>query len=116
MRILDEIKIIFDEIRTEDKKLFEKKKEIYLDKLLKMVKDELVDFSLMIKESESKLEILIKKNKPININNNNINLIGTPTSQSNNFHLRKTRVFGEEFENFEIMSDLRRKNDELLSD
>ena len=89
MRISEEIKKGFEEMKTQEKKLFEKKNETYLEKLFKILKDELVDFSLMIKESESKLENLILKTKPIKINSSNSNILSTPTNQSNNllYHL-----------------------------
>ena len=116
MRISEEIKKGFEEMKTQEKKLFEKKNETYLEKLFKILKDELVDFSLMIKESESKLENLILKTKPIKINSSNSNILSTPTNQSNNLFMRKTKPLGQDCDYIEIIDSLKKKNDELLSE
>ena len=117
MRIFEEIKKNVDEIKIEDKKLFDKRQDTYLDKLFLMVRDEFVDFSLMIKESKNKLENLFMKNNPIKIKNNNNFITTTPPNRFNNKCVNKTKNIVDECDNIGIVYyDLRRKFDELLTE
>jgi hypothetical protein len=114
MRLFEEIKHRVEEISIEDKRLFERQKENDLDKLFKMVKEELVDFSFMVKESENKIEGLFKKSRSVQSGTHNqFNFIGTPTNQSNNVFVNRSK---DGYDYKDVVNDLRRKNDELVNE
>lgn len=115
LRIFDEIKKRVNKIKIDEKRLFEKSKIDEMDNLFKLVKDELVDFSLIIKEADFKLDIFLKKifKNFKQVSTSPFNMISTPNSLSKNINFNKSK---EEVQFNDIVHDLRNKNDELVSE
>ena len=115
IRILDDLKKKVGELKIDDKKLFEKNKNNDLDKLFKSIVDELSDFSLLVKESDFKIENFIKKISSSVKSNQSLqaNFVSTPTSVSKNYFPNKSNE-GSDINN--VVKDLRNKNEELVSE
>lgn len=116
MRLFEEIRQRVEEMRFEDKKLFEKQKESDLEKLFKMVKEELIDFSFLIKESEGKIETLFKRSKSVKNSNPNQFSFGTPTNMANMVKLNLMNKSKEDYDHKDTVKELKKKNDELLNE
>ncbi len=112
---MDEIKKKVGELKYDDKKLFEKNKNHDLDKLFKSIVDELSDFSLLVKESDSKIENFMKKHSSSVKFNQSLqaNYVSTPTSVTKNYFPNKSNECSDV--NI-VVKDLRHKNEELVSE
>jgi chromosome segregation ATPase len=105
MKIIDDIKKRIEEMKSEENKykVYDKNLDGNVDKLIKNLKNELFDISKNIKTSEEKMENFFKTCSKTPIRNDKVEQISV-----------KTKHDEQGFNH--VLSDLKNKNDELLSE